>query len=92
MAERWFIHDTQEGRTVVYYPSGKIKEVQHFEDGQHQGGDTLWYENGRVQFTVNFEKNLKNGDLYKWSPEGELIFNASYRNDTLVEVKGKPVK
>jgi len=91
MAERWFVNDLQQGKTVIYYESGKLKEVQYFKDGNHQGGDTIWYETGQLQFTVNFDKNLKHGELYKWSPEGTLIFNSRYQHDTLVAVKGNMI-
>jgi antitoxin component YwqK of YwqJK toxin-antitoxin module len=89
--ERWFEHDRQTGRTVLYYPGGQVMETQFYVDGLKQGGDTVWYDNGRPQFTTWFEAGKKNGYLHKWSPDGQLIFECRYANDTLVEVKGEHI-
>ena len=89
-SERFFKNDLQTGRTVFYYPDGKIKEVQYFdENGLKQGGDSTFYEDGSLQMLLNFENGENHGYLRKWSPEGALIYEARYERDTLVEVKGK---
>lgn len=90
-AEKVFKNDKQDGRTVLYYPSGKTKEVQYYEDGLRQGGDTVWYEDGKPEFTVEFNKGKKDGYLRKWLPDGTLTYEAKFDNETLVEVKGKPI-
>jgi len=91
MGERWFKNGLQEGRTVIYYPSGKVKEVQYYTQGKQQEGDTIWYENGRIQFTVFFKDNKKQGYLRKWGTDGKLVFESRYDQDTLIEVKGRPI-
>jgi len=91
MAERWFKNGMQEGKAVVYYPGGQVKEVQFYKGGMQFGGDTIWYENGKIQFAVTLENDKKNGYLRKWSTDGALVFECRYANDTLVEVKGKPI-
>lgn len=90
--ERWFEHDRQTGRTVLYHPGGQVMETQYYADGLKQGGDTVWYDNGRPQFITWFEAGKKNGYLHKWSPAGELIFEARYEMDSLVEVKGERIR
>lgn len=90
--ERMFQNDLQTGRTVFYFPEGQIKEVQYYIEGKKHGGDTIWYQNGKIQFTVLLENDKKNGYLRKWSPEGALVYEARYEMDTLVEVKGEPVR
>ena len=91
MAERWFKNGVQEGKATIYYAGGQVKEVQYYQDGMQFLGDTIWYENGKIQFAVTLEKDKKNGYLRKWSMDGALIFECRYANDTLVEVKGKPI-
>ena len=91
MAERWFSDGLQSGRSVIYYPSGKLKEVQYYQLGQQTAGDTLWYENGQIQFAVTFSENKKNGYLRKWDTVGGLIFESKYQMDTLMEVNGRPL-
>ena len=90
-SESSFENGKQVGRTVIYFPSGKIKEVQYYEEGLKQGGDTIWYEDGKPQFVVQFNKGKKDGYLRKWAPDGSLTYEAKFENETLVEVKGKPI-
>lgn len=92
LAERWFEDDRQSGRTVIYFPSGHIKEVQHYLAGKKNGGDTLWYENGQIEFVTTLEDDKKHGYLRKWHTDGTLVFEAKYDHDTLIEVKGKPIR
>jgi antitoxin component YwqK of YwqJK toxin-antitoxin module len=90
--ERLFKNDIQIGKSTFYYPSGKIKEVQYYDEGKITGGDTLFYETGQPEFLRTYTKGLLDGYLRKWAPDGTIIFEAKYRNDTLVEVKGEPIK
>ncbi len=91
-SELWFEHDKQVGRTVVYYPEGQIKEVQYYDKGLKQRGDTIWYASGKIQFTVPFVDNHKHGYLRKWDEDGKLVFESRYDMDSLVEVKGQPIR
>ena len=91
-SERIFAGDVQIGRSVMYHPNGKIKKVQYFEDGKVQGGDTLFYENGYPEFLRTYNKGVLDGYIRKWDINDSIIYEAKYRNDTLVEVKGEPIK
>lgn len=91
-SERIFNADVQTGRSVIYYPTGKIKKVQYFEDGKVHGGDTLFYENGNPEFLRNYKNGKLDGYIRKWNVNDSIIYEAKYRNDTLIEVKGEPVK
>lgn len=90
--ERLFKNDIQIGKSTFYYPSGKIKEVQYYEEGKITGGDTLFYETGEPEFLRTYTKGMLDGYLRKWAPDGTIIYEAKYSNDTLVEVKGEPIK
>jgi antitoxin component YwqK of YwqJK toxin-antitoxin module len=91
-AEKTFKDGKQEGRTLVYYPSGKTKEVQYYEEGLKQGSDTVWYEDGKPRFVAEFNNGKKDGYMRTWAPDGSLTYEAKYENETLVEVKGKPIQ
>ena len=91
-SERMFEADVQTGRSVMYHPNGKIKKVQYFEDGKVHGGDTLFYENGHPEFLRTYNKGVLDGYIRKWDINDSIIYEAKYRNDTLVEVKGEPIK
>ncbi|HSF88586.1 MAG TPA: hypothetical protein VLA46_04165 [Saprospiraceae bacterium] len=90
--KRLFKNDVQIGKSTFYYPSGKIKEVQYYDEGKITGGDTLFYETGQPEFLRTYTKGILDGYLRKWAPDGTLIYEAKYSNDTLVEVKGEPLK
>lgn len=87
--ERMFRNDTQVDKTIIYYKSGKVQEVQYYKDGKIHGGDTVFYEDGSPQFVLTFDTGIKDGYVRKWSPDGTLIYEAKYAHDTLVEVKGQ---
>ena len=91
-AIRLFENDIQVGRTVIYYPGGQIKETQYYANGMKEGSDTVFYESGQPQLVLNFHQDKQDGYVRKWSEEGILIFEARYELDSLVEVRGKPVK
>ena len=90
--ERWFRNDTQVDKTTLYYKGGQIQEVQYYKDGKIHGGDTVFYEDGSPQFLLNFDKGIKNGYVRKWKPDGTLVYEAKYAHDTLIEVKGQPLR
>jgi antitoxin component YwqK of YwqJK toxin-antitoxin module len=90
--ERLFKDDIQIGKSTFYYPSGKVQEVQYYKEGKMDGGDTVFYETGQPQFLRTYSLGLLDGYLRKWAPDGSIIYEAKYSNDTVVEVKGKPVK
>ena len=90
--DRLFKNDIQIGKSTFYYPSGKVKEVQYYEEGKITGGDTLFYDTGEPEFLRTYTKGILDGYLRKWAPDGTIIYEAKYSNDTLVEVKGEPIK
>jgi antitoxin component YwqK of YwqJK toxin-antitoxin module len=88
---RQFVNDVQAGKTIVYYPSGAVREVQYYADGKLEGGDTLFYEDGTPEFIRTFVSGKLDGDVRKLGRDGAVIFEAKYRLDTLVEANGKPI-
>ena len=89
--ERWFRNDTQVDRTVTYYKSGSMMEVQHYDSGIRFGGDSTFYEDGRIKQVVEYDKGIKHGFVRKWDEDGKLIYEARFEHDSLVEVLAKPV-
>jgi antitoxin component YwqK of YwqJK toxin-antitoxin module len=84
--KRQFKKGIQTGRTLLFYPDGKLKEVQYYEDGKKQKGDTIFYSNGKPQFLVTFKNGKMDGYMRKWTEDGELFFEARYQQDSLKEV------
>ncbi|HPH21066.1 MAG TPA: hypothetical protein PLE32_19890, partial [Haliscomenobacter sp.] len=79
----------QSGRTQLFYPDGKLKEVQYYQNGKKQGGDTIFYPNGDPQFVVTFKDGKMHGPMRKWAEDGKLFFEARYERDSLIEVTKK---
>lgn len=91
-AERNFKANLETGRSLFYDKEGRISEVQYYEGGVKHGGDTMFDETGRPRFVLGFANGKKHGYLRKWYEDGRLLYEAKYDMDSLVEVKGIPVK
>lgn len=89
---RNFINDFENGRTVFFHENGEIAEVVHFLNGVKHGGDTMFLPNGLPGFVLGYREGKKHGYLRKWTEDGTLLYEARYDMDTLVEVKGQPVR
>jgi hypothetical protein len=87
--KRYFRNGVQIGRTELFYPDGKLKEVQHYQNGKKQKGDTLFYTNGQPQFLVTFKDGKMDGPMRRWTETGELYFEAFYAQDSLKQVTRK---
>jgi antitoxin component YwqK of YwqJK toxin-antitoxin module len=86
LVKRQFKKGIQTGRTLLFYPDGKLKEVQYYEGGKKQKGDTIFYSNGKPQFLVTFKDGKMDGYMRKWTEDGTLFFEARYQQDSLKEV------
>jgi antitoxin component YwqK of YwqJK toxin-antitoxin module len=88
-ARRQFVAGIQVGRTELFYPDGKRKEVQYYEAGKKHGGDTIFYPSGQPQFLVSFKNGKMDGPMRRWEEDGALFFEALYANDSLIQVTKK---
>ena len=86
---RIFENGIQIGRTEMYYPDGKLKEVQYYQNGKKEGGDTIFYANGQPQFLVTFKQGKMDGPMRRWQENGDLFFEAFYQQDSLKQVTKK---
>ena len=87
--KRLFEKGIQVGRTELFYPDGKLKEVQYYEAGKKQRGDTIFYPNGKPQFLITFKDGKMDGPMRRWDEDGSLFFEARYEQDSLKEVTKK---
>jgi uncharacterized protein len=81
-----FRNDKQEGRTVYFYPSGKLREEQFYVNGKKEGKVKIWYENGQLQMESDYAHDRLNGAFKRWNPDGSLIVETLFSNDSLVKV------
>ncbi|MEO6131541.1 MAG: hypothetical protein ABIQ02_06815 [Saprospiraceae bacterium] len=90
--ERIFKNDVQIDKTIIYYESGSKKEVQYFKDGKINGGDSTFYESGKPQMVINFTNGIKDGYVRSFGEDGTMTYEAKFSMDTIIEVKGQPIR
>ena len=63
-----------------YFPSGKIREIRHVQNGVRQGLQTAYWENGRKRFEYIAVNDAYEGELKEWAENGQLFHLAHYKN------------
>lgn len=64
----------------AYFPSGKIREIRHLQNGVRQGLQTAFWENGKKRFEYTATNDAYEGELKEWSENGQLFHLAHYKN------------
>ena len=64
--------------TVIYYPSGTIKEVRSYREGQKNGSWTTWNESGKKTAEASFKNGKKDGYWYVWDEQGKKRYEMFY--------------
>lgn len=63
-----------------YFPSGKIREIRHVQNGVRQGLQTAFWENGKKRFEYTAINDAYEGELKEWAENGKLFHLAHYKN------------
>ena len=58
------------GNEKVFYQSGRLKSLGHFNKGVLTGTVELYYEDGSIQARVNFNNGIKQGRAISYYPDG----------------------
>ncbi|MBC5994159.1 energy transducer TonB [Pontibacter cellulosilyticus] len=69
-----------QGQLITYYPNGKRKGVQTYEDGILHGLDIEWHENDSLRQSIGYEKGKYNGELKTYYKSGKLKREELYKN------------
>ena len=64
-----------------YYPSGKLKSVGNYVDGEKEGIYKEYYENGQLWFEENYKKGKLDGLSKTYYENGQLWIEENYKND-----------
>lgn len=76
----------KQGAWKVYYESGKILRIRHFDKGYLHGKYTVFNENTNVIFELNFKRGKRHGEAKGWDKiSGELVTHRVYRKGKLLE-------
>ncbi len=66
------------GKEVIYYSAGKIKEERYYTDGNKTGEHKGWWENGKLKFVYHFKDDVFNGNVKVWNVSGMLFNDFNY--------------
>lgn len=66
--------------TVLYYPSGAVKEVRAYKDGQKHGTWKSWNETGVQTALASFTDGKKDGPWNIWDDNGIKRYEMFYTN------------
>jgi antitoxin component YwqK of YwqJK toxin-antitoxin module len=92
ISEYNFMNDIQEGKSVFYFPSTKIQEVQYYENGKRQKSDTVFYESGAIEMITDYKDDKKHGYTRKYNEDGKLFFEALWENDKFIKINESLMK
>ncbi len=68
-----------EDSTTIYYPSGTIKEIRSYRDGQKNGIWTTWNETGKKTAEASFKNGRKDGFWYVWDDNSIKRYEMYYQ-------------
>jgi len=71
------------GSEKVYYQSGKLKSLGHFNQGKVDGMVELYYEDGSIQAQVNFDNGNRQGRAVSYYPDGSKQLEQFFNDDAL---------
>lgn len=71
------------GKWTFFYPSGKLQEINYYENGLLEGEYKVWNENGGVIETGSFTKGQRNGELSFFYEDGTLKKREHYSEGKL---------
>ena len=64
----------------MYFPSGRILEIRHVQNGVRQGLQTAFWENGKKRFGYTAVNDAYEGELKEWAENGQLFHLAHYKD------------
>ena len=71
------------GSEKVYYQSGKLKSLGHFNQGKVDGMVELYYEDDSIQARVGFNNGTREGRAVSYYPDGTKQSEQFYVDDKL---------
>lgn len=83
--------DQQKVMEELYYESGQLDYIGHYQNGKEHGEWKYFWENGNVKSVEYYEKGLEQGTMFDYNEEGQPIVKYRYvRGDLVSEQKLTP--
>jgi antitoxin component YwqK of YwqJK toxin-antitoxin module len=78
--ETWYHHGSLNGRSIYYYPNGKIRREEEKIGGRNNGPLIEYHENGIEKIVATYKNNCPHGKYLKYTNKGELYAERNYVN------------
>jgi antitoxin component YwqK of YwqJK toxin-antitoxin module len=69
------------GSSITYFPSGKIKEIEHRDTSGEVDGYRGFFENGSKRISIGYKGGKRNGMFTEYNANGTLKETGPYVND-----------
>lgn len=60
------------GVDTIFYPSGKVYQVNYYKDGQFDGPTVTYYQNGKIKYQIGMSAGKENGHYISYYTNGKL--------------------
>ena len=77
------------GTIREFYSNGKIKSEYSYKEGKENGPFIQWYENGKKKQEGISYNGEWNGTINSWWENGQKSSEVVYKDDFLINVKGR---
>lgn len=77
------LHTVNAQNDTVFWPSGEIRSVASYKDGQRNGSWTMYYINGKIESEGEYGLKGKTGAWKRYYATGELSIISLYKNGDL---------
>jgi antitoxin component YwqK of YwqJK toxin-antitoxin module len=73
----------------AWYGIPKMREIKRYSNGVLNGKTETYYENGKICSENSYLNGKKNGNCFLYDEQGALINKEIYKEDVLIDCKGK---
>lgn len=81
VADESYILGKKYGDHKVYYPTGQVAEVKHFENDLENGPWIQYYENGNKKMEATYVNSILEGKAYFYYLDGTKRIDGRYKKD-----------
>lgn len=75
-----YMDGKKNGRMILYYPDGKIKEISYFKNDTLDGLQTTFFKDGNIADIISYKKGIKDGKYLGYYTNGNIHQEGSYKN------------
>lgn len=76
--------DNEKVKEELYYPSGQLENVGHFQNGLEHGEWIYYWPNGKVKSFEYYEKGKEEGLHYDCNEKGKRIRETEWKRGVMV--------